>query len=585
MKKKILFPKEANLKRVNAGSKKGKAGRQYPIEIAERLNRDEKFVSLLCHKLNKNPDDFVKAVAGNAIPSRVTNIIPNEDKVEPKVKLRVIWKNGKTTNFRVTISSASQIHLEKTETFIKKFEFQFGKKIPEIVKNALLLFTGRHEQQKDILDKISVAYVGEKVRQNVERNYFNRLTLASMYGYNEKMPTELLSWFRSNCVELFRFCFSLGGAKERKWHADYIWYRSTEHDLYGFEIYDLKILETQIKYIVKSLEGEQCIKANDNEQIGSTIAFPFGNLQHHENRLQFRHSKDKIRTLARYKPIAKNKFGSVPKLTGHLNEELIANSLNKNKGFRKHFCERLGLDEQDFVAATAGGKNAKMEKGVLGKKTPGKTDVAVLWKGGYLTNISIKKRASGQVYLITAKNFVSVYEAQYGVSIPAKVSQALALFIGEAINSKNILDITDISVDGKEARCLAYEQNFRLMFEVIRNYDSQMADSLLLWFKKETVRVFELCFSAGAVQNRENWAHILWYKNLVDEDGQGLDFMVPIKKIMDALERKGEDNIVERGPKSAGSTILLPFGHLQYHSKQLEFYQKLSKIQKLLASV
>ena len=158
------------------------------------------------------------------------------------------------------------------------------------------------------------------------------------------------------------------------------------------------------------------------------------------------------------------------------------------------------------------------------------------------------------------------------------------MFIGEALNSRTILDATDISIDGKEARVHAYEQNFRLMFEVIRNHDEKMAKELLLWLKKEIVSIFEICFSAGAVKNRECWAHILWYKNLVDEEGQGLDFMIPIKKVMIALERNADKNIVERGPKLAGSTIQLPFGHLQYHLKQLEFYQKLSKIQKLLLS-
>ena len=52
---------------------------------------------------------------------------------------------------------------------------------------------------------------------------------------------------------------------------------------------------------------------------------------------------------------------------------------------------------------------------------------------------------------------------------------------------------------------------------------------------------------------------------------------------MDALERNGENNTVDRGPKNAGSTIQLPFGHLQYHQKQLEFYQQLKKIQSLVS--
>ncbi|MGN0885857.1 MAG: hypothetical protein ACI4RT_02545, partial [Candidatus Spyradenecus sp.] len=71
----------------------------------------------------------------------------------------------------------------------------------------------------------------------------------------------------------------------------------------------------------------------------------------------------------------------------------------------------------------------------------------------------------------------------------------------------------------------------------------------------------------------------------VDTEGQGLDFLVPINRILNALEANGDKNVVERGAKNAGSTIKLPFGHLQYHSRQLEFYQQLKKIQSLLASM
>lgn len=123
------------------------------------------------------------------------------------------------------------------------------------------------------------------------------------------------------------------------------------------------------------------------------------------------------------------------------------------------------------------------------------------------------------------------------------------------------------------------------MFEVIRNYDAKMATMLLDWLKMQIASVCELWFAAGAVKDRDKWANVLWYKNLVDADGQGLDFLVPISRIVVALSKNGRNNVVERGPKNAGSTILLPFGHLQYHKKQLEFYQQLKKIQSLLATV
>ncbi len=105
------------------------------------------------------------------------------------------------------------------------------------------------------------------------------------------------------------------------------------------------------------------------------------------------------------------------------------------------------------------------------------------------------------------------------------------------------------------------------------------------WLKKQIASVCELCFSAGAVKDRDKWANVLWYKNLVDADGQGLDYLVPINRIVSALVKNGDKNVVERGPRNGGSTILLPFGHLQYHLKQLEFYQQLKKIQSLLETV
>ena len=365
-----------------------------------------------------------------------------------------------------------------------------------------------------------------------------------------------------------------------------MWYRTGDLSAGGFEIYSLKQIASVIHAAMQTKKARaNMVRPNDDLQIGSTIAFPFGNLQQHENKLQFRHSRRKMTALNLMKSAKKNNFGSSPKLSGHKNEEMIAEALNKNAAFRAHFCERVGMPENEFVAATAGGNHAPQVESIVGGNTAEKTDIRVLWRGGALTNISIKKDSAGQVYLVTAKNFVAVYEAQYKTVVPENIRRALALFIGEAPDSKSILDATDIAVDGERVRKLACEQNYRLVFEVIRNYDSQIAEELLQWLKNKITSVCELCFSAGAVKDREKWANVLWYKNLVDADGQGLDFLVPINRIIKALEKNGDKNIVERGPMNAGSTILLPFGHLQYHLKQLEFYQKLKKIQSLLAAV
>lgn len=581
-----LFPNETNRNRASAGSKKGIEGRSYPKSIAQRLNVDMEFRRKVCKAISRKVTDFDMALAGNDLPTHVESIIKGGRPVKAKPTLRIVWKNGTKTNFRTTISNASQILLQTTSSFIEEFSAKYRCEIPTKVQDALHLFSGSHQNQKSILESIPVDYVGEAMRQEVEVNYFNRLTLASMYGYDEEMPSLMLEWLRQNCDKIFLFCFASGAAKDQGDAADFMWYRSDNPSSDGFEIYNLAQIASAIRAVMQSkVMRAKMVCPNDEMQIGSTIALPFGNLQQHEKCLQFRHNRRKMSELNRMTTTRKNNFGSAPKLSGHKNEEMIAEALNRNSAFRAHFCERVGMPEDEFVAATAGGKHAPQVESVIGGKTSEKTDVRVLWRGGGLTNISIKKDSAGQVYLVTAKNFIAVYEAQYKATVPDNVKRALTLFIGEAPDSKSILDATDISVDGERARRIAYDQNYRLVFEVIRNYDSRLATALLDWLKTRITSVCELCFSAGAIKDHEKWANVLWYKNLVDADGQGLDFLVPISRILAALEKNGEKNVVERGPQNAGSTIQLPFGHLQYHLKQLEFYQQLRKIQSLLAAV
>ena len=574
-----LFPGKTNANRATAGSRTGIEGRKYPVDVAARLNSDRDFRKKVCKAVGKPVSDFLVARAGKGLPSSVENVVRGGRKVQPKTSLGIEWKDGSKTNFRVSTSTESQIHLAVAESFIEEFAAQFGLEIPEKVKDALRLFCGSHPRQREILESVPVECVGAKTRQKVEANYFCRLTLASMYGYDDAMPRSLLDWFRRNCADLFMFCFAWGAMKGREHGADFMWYRVGED---GFKIFNLHAIAKRLRKLMSSRGyATNAIRPNDKSEIGSTIAFPFGNLQQHENKLQFRHSLALIESLSEIAGESRH-FGSRQKVSGHKNEEMIADALNRNLQFREHFCERVGRLPSDFAGAEAGGESAPKVPGVLGVKTTPKTDVVVKWKDGSRTNISLKKSPLGQAYLVKASHFAEVYEKQYGRAFPPKVRRALELFVGEDSECNSILARTDISIDGEKTRKQAVEkQHCRLVFEVLRNYDPDMASGLLAWLKDEIVAVCELTFAAGAVEDRDEWAHVLWYKNLVDADGQGLDYLVPIKRINEALKRKGEGNVVERGPRNAGSTIKLPFGHLQYHHQQLEFYQHLKDIQSL----
>ena len=110
-----------------------------------------------------------------------------------------------------------------------------------------------------------------------------------------------------------------------------------------------------------------------------------------------------------------------------------------------------------------------------------------------------------------------------------------------------------------------------------------MADELLAFLRDNIANIFELAFSAGAVKDRGQWSDVLWYRNLVDPEGAGLDYLVDMSKLKASLQRHAGRLEIRPGPKNAGSTIHLPFGHLQYHLRQLEFYQNLGKIRELSA--
>lgn len=575
-----FFNDEANPNRVNAGSCRGNAGREFPKKVAAKLNNDMDYRKALCREIKREVGKFSRALAGRGVSKFVPGVMGGACKVPPKTSMRILWKDGTQTNFRMKQSKQSQIHLESAESFIQNFKRQFKiKRIPKDVEEAWMLFTGKHHDQANILNSISIRYVGEKIR-GIEKKYNNRLTLASMHGYDPKMPGRLLAWICANISDLFVYCFSMGGAKDDCHKVDYLWYHSGDDDFSPKELYDLKDLHEKLKSMpLKSIKPE--VVPGDKEKIGSTISLPFGKIQYHLESLQFRHDPEKIRSI--YKFNKKKKFGSKAKISGHQNEKMIANELNTNMVFRRHFCERINRSAKDFVNAEAGGKNAKMECGVLGQETPGKADIVVHWKDGTSTGISIKMCDAGQVYLVKASNFIQVFEKQYKTTIPDNVKKALQLFVGEAIESKAILKkMSDEGCFDKKVFDLATHQNLRLMFKMIEKHDSVMANELLSWLRDQIDKVGELCFAAGAVDDKEVWADVLWYKNLVDVKLSGLDFLVRIDEITEALSKQKARDLVVVGPQNHGSTILLPFGHLQYHQKQLQFHQALKKIQALL---
>ena len=117
----------------------------------------------------------------------------------------------------------------------------------------------------------------------------------------------------------------------------------------------------------------------------------------------------------------------------------------------------------------------------------------------------------------------------------------------------------------------------RLVADTLKSYDNKLYDILLNWINININNLFDFCFSKGLAKNNSDWAHIIWYKNLIGENQ--LDKMIYLPDIVHNISATAE-----YGTRNGGSTIQLPFGFVQWHSPRkvipgdLQFHHSFKKI-------
>ncbi len=212
---------------------------------------------------------------------------------------------------------------------------------------------------------------------------------------------------------------------------------------------------------------------------------------------------------------------------------------------------------------------------VLGGKTKSKTDMHLFLKDNSSINISIKKSAGGQVFLIGVNRFIEGFEKQFKKAIPVNVKRAISLYWGTASDTKTIAE----EYGGANK---AYElRKHRIVKETLDRYDSSLSKALIDWFNDSILEIFDFCFSMGLATNESDWANVIWYRNeLAENDMDDLYYIEDIKKKL--------TQTAEYGNKTGGSTIQLPFGFVQWHSPRkiipgcMQFHHSYEKIKKLM---
>lgn len=262
------------------------------------------------------------------------------------------------------------------------------------------------------------------------------------------------------------------------------------------------------------------------------------------------------------------------KLTGHQNEQLIADLTAKDNLIQQRLLSCANLSGVSIEKVEYGGLCETDVECILGGMTKSKTDMWLHLSNGNRLNVSIKKDEGGQVFLIGIDRFINGFEKQYKKTIPDDVRRAISLYFGSASDTIDI-----IKQYGGQNKQLELRKH-RLVADTLNAYDTNLYHCLLQWFNDNIFELFDFCFARGLASKSEDWAQIVWYKNMVGENK--FDTMIYLPDLHNRIPATAE-----YGTRNGGSTIQLPFGFVQWHSPRkvipgnLQFHHTFSKVQEL----
>ena len=117
------------------------------------------------------------------------------------------------------------------------------------------------------------------------------LNAATLKNYNEELYCALLNWFTENAYELTKLSFSTGAALEKREWSDFIWYINLLGENSTDDIFRIKDICCAAQ---ASAQSQTFFSAKNG---GTTIQLPFGFVQWHQRKLQFRHDYDKLKNI------------------------------------------------------------------------------------------------------------------------------------------------------------------------------------------------------------------------------------------------------------------------------------------------
>lgn len=251
-----------------------------------RLDTDEEFANSLLKRIDRPSANIVRTTVGGLHETNVPGV--NGRKTKSKTDLKVYLDPNEVINISIKKSLAGQVYFVRAGLFIDTFEKQFNTQIPDDVCRAIKLFWAAADDAVDIIKEYGDKTVNKNYELQLRHKSLNATTLKA---YNERLYNVLLQWFSDNAYELAKLSFSMGAVYDRKEWSDFVWYINL---LGENKTDDIFLIEDICNAVEKAAKNETFYGSLYG---GTTIQLPFGFVQWHQGRLQFRHSYEKLKGL------------------------------------------------------------------------------------------------------------------------------------------------------------------------------------------------------------------------------------------------------------------------------------------------
>lgn len=264
-----------------------KTGHKNEELVKDLLDTDISYAYSFLQRLNLVNDRIVHTEIGGLHEPKVNSVMGGKKNAKTDLK---IFTTQCQLNVSIKKSFGGQVYLIGAQDFIDLFEYHFHKHVPCSVQRAIKLFWAQDAEALTIIDTYSESKYGKSFDLQCKHKSLNATTL---HAFNLDLYNDILDWFSQNIYEITKLSFSLGAASAPSDWAEFIWYINMlgEHNV------DAIFLIEDLCNASKAVAYNEVFFGTKNG--GTTIQLPFGSVQWHQRKLEFRHSYDKISSLIR----------------------------------------------------------------------------------------------------------------------------------------------------------------------------------------------------------------------------------------------------------------------------------------------